>query len=147
MNYKSSLEKFIKHPDSINPDKEIKKSGNINPKLEQEYYKERYRLENNSIDQDIKQRKKYAQRIFLLITGWIITICFFVFLQGLNYICIPFFKENYLEFGFQLSDSVLITLITTTTANVAAYFLVVTKYLFPTNGGDNKKKKVKKIKR
>ena len=82
------------------------------------------KLQYASEEQNIKERKKYAKHIFYLITCWLAIILLIVFFQAVKkvpFTCVP----------FELSETVLITLITTTTANIAAYFLVVTKYLFP----------------
>jgi len=70
-----------------------------------------------NLSQNRKLRKIYAMRLFVLLCIWLGLILAIIILQGFQII--------------KLADSVLITLITTTTANVAAYFLVVTKYLFP----------------
>lgn len=76
--------------------------------------------ELRSLQQDREERKKYAKHIFILICVWLFIILLIIIAEG------------FYEFTcFDLDDTVLITLITTTTANVAAYFLVVTKYLFP----------------
>lgn len=86
--------------------------------------KESDALKNKAREEDIvnqKQnrelRKKYAGKLFWMICVWLTLIIGILVFQGVRII--------------HLSNSVLITLITTTTANVAAFFLVVTKYLFP----------------
>lgn len=58
--------------------------------------------------------------IFWLIVIWLLIILVIVVLTGLE--------------KLTLSDAVLIALITTTTANIAAFFLGVVKYLFPNHG-------------
>ncbi len=73
--------------------------------------------------QDRKERKNYASKLYWLILLWLFIMLLFILFQGLGFI--PFTSNNY-----KLSDTVLITLISTTTANVAAFFLVVVKYLF-----------------
>ena len=89
-----------------------------------EYKKEKEQLEHDSYKEhleDLKQerllRRKYARSLFILLCIWLLIILLIVVFQGFNVI--------------YLSDAVLITLITTTTANIAAYFLIVTKHLFP----------------
>lgn len=79
----------------------------------------RHEAEIQDYTQDVLMRKKYAAHIFWLMCGWLLAILAIIFLEGFKYKC------------FDLSDTILITLITTTTGNIALYFLVVTKYLFP----------------
>lgn len=74
-------------------------------------------LRNVDREQNIKLRKKYAYRIFVMVCIWLFIILTITCFQAIG--C------------FHLSDAVLITLISTTTANVAAYFLGVIRYLFP----------------
>jgi hypothetical protein len=73
-----------------------------------------------SLKQDRKERKIYADKTFKLISVWMIFIaCAFT--------CIGF---KWLQF----SDSVVITLLTTTTVEVIGLFAIVATYLFPNNG-------------
>lgn len=74
--------------------------------------------ELKDLRQDRDERKSYASKLYWLVLIWLVVILFILVLQGLR------------KFSFQLSDVVLVTLITTTTANVAAFFLVVVQYLF-----------------
>jgi len=80
---------------------------------------DRKRTEISGVQQDIAERKKYAARCFWLVTIWLALIGLIVFLQGFR-IC-----------GFSLPNSVLITLIGSTTGSVVGIFLIVTRYLFP----------------
>ena len=68
--------------------------------------------------QNIEERKKYASRIFWLVAGWLISMVIIVVLQG--------FKL----FGFRLSTSVLMALVTSTTAGVLGTLTIVVRYLF-----------------
>lgn len=79
--------------------------------------------ELKDLRQDRDERKSYAHKLYWLVLIWLLTILWIILLQGAGNI--PFIGTT-----FKLSDTVLITLITTTTANVAAFFLVVVKYLF-----------------
>ena len=72
-------------------------------------------LQRKEFKQMIKLRRTFAFLIFFLLLGWLTTIMVILFLYGVS----------------KLSDAVLITLISTTTANIAVYFLVVTRHLFP----------------
>lgn len=74
----------------------------------------------DGLRQDIEERKRYAWYIFILIVSWFIIILAIVFLSGMGFM--------------EVSDTILVTLITTTTINIAAFFLGVVKYLFPNNG-------------
>jgi len=66
------------------------------------------------------QRETYARRIFRLVCVWIFFIFILLFLQGFGDLI--HYKP--------LSDSVLITLITSTTVNVIATLIIVLKYIF-----------------
>lgn len=59
--------------------------------------------------QNIKERKKYAKLIFIMLVGWLVAILVLLFMNGIRMI--------------EFSDTVLITLITTTTANITVFFL------------------------
>ena len=70
--------------------------------------------------QDRKERKKYANRLFVLIAVWLAVIGVVVVMDGL--VAAP----------FKLSATVLATLIGSTTVSVLGLFAIVAKYLFPT---------------
>jgi hypothetical protein len=78
--------------------------------------------ELKDLKQDRDERKSYASKLYWLVLIWLMVILLIVILQGL--------RVSNIGFSFQLDDVVLVTLITTTTANVAAFFLVVVRYLF-----------------
>jgi len=67
--------------------------------------------------QDIKERKRYAFLIFLMVVGWLISIVGIIIFCGLEML--------------KISDAVLLGLIGATTVNVTTFFVIVTKYLFP----------------
>lgn len=69
-----------------------------------------------SFKQNIKERKQYASKIFVLISVWLL----FTALITLN--CA--------KGTCNLSDNVLIALLTTSSANVIMIFIYVAKYLF-----------------
>lgn len=79
----------------------------------------REKILNDGLKQDRKERRKYAERIFLLIVGWVFAILFIIIFKG--------FGDFY---NFQLSDKVLMTLIGGTTINVLGIFVIVANYLF-----------------
>ncbi|MCX8491820.1 MAG: hypothetical protein ORN54_12200 [Cyclobacteriaceae bacterium] len=76
--------------------------------------------ELKDLKQDRDERKSYAFKLYWLVLVWLLMILLIILFQGLQFSPLL----------FKLSDAVLITLITTTTANVAAFFLVVVRYLF-----------------
>lgn len=93
-----------------------------------ELEKERLRklkLENDAIEgsnlgdtQDRDQRKDFAEKIYNFAAVYMVFVFLMLFLSG----CV----NN----GFQLSDSVLVTLLRTTTANVIGILAIVVTYLF-----------------
>jgi len=78
------------------------------------------KLEHKQRQQDMNERKKYAFRVFLLLALWLALLFVLLFVQGWQSTT-----------GFDLSDNVLIALITGTTVNVIGVFVVVMNYLFP----------------
>lgn len=68
--------------------------------------------------QDRAQRKVYADYLFIF-------LCIYMLI-----VLSVLYKSGCAQSGFELSDSVVITLITTTTANVIGIFVLVIKYLF-----------------
>jgi hypothetical protein len=76
-------------------------------------------LEGNK--QDRLERKSFANKIFILLTCFLFISMIILFLNGLEAIY------------FHLSDTVLITLLATTTADVISIFLFVVRYLFRAN--------------
>lgn len=77
--------------------------------------------ELRSKEQDRKERKIYARLSLVFLTLYMVAVFFILFFSG--------FKTH----GFELEQSVLIALITTTTANVIGIFAFVMMYLFNTN--------------
>lgn len=74
-------------------------------------------LEAKSKAQDIAMRKDYADKIYSLMCLHLFAVFFIIILAG-----------N--PSSFKISDSVLITLLGTTTANVIGLFAIVMNYLF-----------------
>lgn len=85
------------------------------------YNKKRNNLELQSLQQDIEERRKYAHRIFNLVSLWLWIVALVILLHG--------FGNNH---GlFKLSDSILVTIVGGTTINVLGLFAIVANYLFP----------------
>jgi hypothetical protein len=81
-------------------------------------------LERDRYQQETGRRKAehwlriiIASVTFLLVLSWLATVLVVLFLQGLG--------------KLSLSDTVLVTLLATTTFNVVGLFLAVNQYLFP----------------
>ena len=99
------------------PEKQLKeKLNDIQIKLNQQDVFDR--------EQDREQRRIFADKIFSL-------LCVYLLVVGL--IVIGCGNQNG---AFHLSDSVLVVLITTTTANVIGIFILVVKYLFNPRSSD-----------
>ena len=73
--------------------------------------------ENKGDSQDRDQRKEFADKIFSFVCLYMFAVFFILFLCA---------SPN----SFCLSDSVLITLLGTTTANVIGILIIVVTYLF-----------------
>ncbi|WP_128546657.1 hypothetical protein [Larkinella soli] len=81
------------------------------------YDEEERRARLAGLLQDISERKKFAQWIFWMVVGWLVVILGIIIAEGLRLLDIP--------------QAVTIALIGSTTVNVTAFFVIVTKYLFP----------------
>ena len=104
---------------------------NVNDKyrsVSEELEKEKLRklkLENDAIEgsnigdsQDRGQRKDFAERVYYFACVYMVFVFLILFLSGST-------GEN-----FKLNDTVLVTLLRTTTANVIGVFAIVVTYLF-----------------
>jgi hypothetical protein len=83
----------------------------------EQYDQEERRTKLLGMNQDIQERKKFAQRIFWMVVMWLFVILGIIIAEGLHWLDIP--------------QAVTIALIGSTTINVTAFFVIVTKYLFP----------------
>ena len=77
---------------------------------------EKHRSDIQNSNQNMIERKRYAELIFSFTCIWCICIFFILMWKGLG-------KLN-------LSDEIIITLIGSTTLNILVFFTLVTKYLF-----------------
>ncbi|WP_129714070.1 hypothetical protein [Pedobacter sp. SYP-B3415] len=73
-------------------------------------------LKNKSFEQDMKMRKVFAICVFVFIVMWSATVLVILFLSGFEYL--------------RFDTTTLVTLLSTTTANVLALMVIVTRYLF-----------------
>jgi predicted anti-sigma-YlaC factor YlaD len=99
---------------------------------------QKHRADMKAQKQNRRERKKYARYIFWMVANWLIAILIVVLLNGFKTFnfkatiaSLPWIISTDFGLNFNLTDAVLIALITTTTINVAAFFLAVTQYLFP----------------
>jgi hypothetical protein len=89
----------------------------------------RYGTQTSGLTQDIAERKKYAGFFFGLSCAWLVAIMTIVMLQGFG----SFWKQP-----FKLSDSIVLTMIGSTTVNVLGILYIVANYLFPKRGESDK---------
>ncbi len=86
-------------------------------------------LENEGHQQDTQERKRYAKRIFWMLCVWLSIVLTAILISGLTVL------------DFHLSDTILMALIGSTTANIAGFFFAVVKYLFPERTNHSPKEK------
>lgn len=94
-------------------------TGLEDEEFEKKYQQDLHTAQLQSLRDDISAKKNMTYRIFWMVVAWLVAILLMVALSGIGGI------------NFDLSDAVLIALLGSTTVNVTAFFLVVTKYLFP----------------
>jgi hypothetical protein len=83
----------------------------------EDYKKRKHDLIIGYYKQNLEARKSYAKKIFIMVSIWLGLMILIIIFQGVG--------------SIKLSDSVLITLITTTTLNVITLFYFIIKNLFP----------------
>lgn len=84
----------------------------------------RRKLELEDFQNEVKARRRFANQIFIFMIVWMAIMALLVVADAVT---IPYLQH---WVGFHLSDSVLITLVTTTTGTVVGVFLIVAKYLY-----------------
>jgi len=90
----------------------------------QSYKQRREDAELEGIRNDITAKKKMGKKAFLLVAIWLAVVMLTLWLTATG--C--FWGT---EMSFHISDTVLLALITTTTANVALFLTYVINHLFP----------------
>ena len=75
--------------------------------------------ELKELTQNRKERKKYALWLYVFLVGFNFLVFVIIFFEGFK--CV----------NFILNNSVIITLLSATSANVIGIFVVVARYLFP----------------
>lgn len=98
----------------------------IEPSTAKTFEERRNEIDLNIHEEGLNQQKaerqlrdKYCGRIFIFIIFYTVIVLFMVIFSGIKAI------------EFELSQPILITLLTTTLANVFGLFLIVLNYLFP----------------
>ena len=71
--------------------------------------------------QDREQRKEFALKIYHFLCFYLLVVVLLLLLSAAQFI------------NFELTEGVIITLLTTTTANIIGIFILVVKYLFDTH--------------
>lgn len=100
------------------PDAEEQIASLIEVKKQTEEYN-RLKEEVESIKQDREERKVYASKTFDFLCVYMVFVGILLLMSGFT------------TASFQLSDSVLIVILGTTTTNVLGIFYFVANYLFP----------------
>jgi hypothetical protein len=78
------------------------------------------RLDQVERVQDMTERKKFADRAFAITVLWVAFL-----------IILPFVQMFFSIWGMGLTDAQFITVVTTTTAAVFGFWMLVGRYLFP----------------
>lgn len=94
----------------------VAQEDDVTTLTEEDLKNERQKEELESFRQDREQRKTFSYCIFGFMSIYMIIVLIIVFLTGFNVLI--------------LSDTVLVTLLSTTLANVIGVFTFVAKYLF-----------------
>lgn len=100
------------------PEVVAKGSEDVLPSTRQELEIEELKEVVRGKRQDRRQRKQFAYCIFAFICVYMLVVLAIIALAGLS------------AWGFSLNEGTLITLLSTTTANVLGLFIIVAKYLF-----------------
>ena len=87
-------------------------------KEERDWFEESNRLDNANKAQNMGLRKSYAKLIFGVMCFWLAAVLSVVIFDGFHYD------------GFALQPTVVITLLSTTTANMLGIWAIIFKYLF-----------------
>ena len=87
------------------------------------------KLDNDIKEQDKDERRLYAYRVFTLICIWLACVILILVGQGSG--------------NLHYSDTIIVTLLTTSTANIIGLFAIVNGYLFKTTGKAKVKSKGK----
>lgn len=121
------LIKALSDEDKTKEDSEERKTNlpkQTPSELSMEYLRtqiERLKEENESLKQDRKLRKELGEKIYSFVVMYMFCVLFVLVLSGVQGNC------------FVLSDTVLVTIFGTTTANVIGVLVIVVTYYFNKN--------------
>jgi hypothetical protein len=116
----SKAEKLLELLNKIQAPATISNSPDPNTQAEEDDLdREAKRLENEHARQHLELRKTFSSRIYILMCVYLGFVALIVLACAGN------------KCPLKLSDKVLITLLTTTTASVLGLFTIVTRNLFP----------------
>ncbi|EBS2694798.1 hypothetical protein ZQ65_15210 [Salmonella enterica subsp. enterica serovar Newport] len=104
-------------------------------------------LENDRQEQLLDMRETYARKAYRFVWLWSVALIIILILQGSNAPDVHIFFLEFKAHDFDLSDKVLITLISGVTVNIVAVFVVVIRNLFPAYTKTNVKPKKNKTER
>jgi len=100
---------------------------------EESYIDNRKReLELDDFKNTVQGRKHYARCAFWLVVVWLFLVLLTVWAASIKVIT-PSWYPLWMPLitSFTISDSVLVTLVTTTTANILGLLIIVFQYLYP----------------
>lgn len=107
-----NLTDIVPEPISEVPDKQAKSEAAF-------FNRELSKAQIADIRQDTEERKRYSGKIFWLVTGWLASVLVIVVAEGFG-----------VAIGFNLPNSTLLALVTTTTAGIVGTLTIVVRYLF-----------------
>ena len=127
------------HASSLHIETELPKIKDIEREKKTKLTDDEFRESKNKVELDLKQeflegniqdrreRKKFADKIFILLICYLFITLTIVIFSGFGNM------DNKYSFKFNISDTVLVTLLATTCADVIGIFLFVVRYLFKAN--------------
>ncbi|MCO4857254.1 hypothetical protein MKD49_12265 [Herbaspirillum sp. WGmk3] len=96
-----------------------------------------HKLQENKENHQLRQ--KHAKRLFVLAILWIAILWIVLLIQGFGKFPIPSFIAGYENLEFNLSDSVLIAFMTSTTTTVVGLYGIAAYWLFRSQSKKNDK--------
>lgn len=96
----------------------------------------RLEIENENLRQNIELRKTFGNRAYVLAVGWLSSVFFLVLCSGIAVNAPIAIKGLVPSIELEFSDTVLVTLLTTTTITVVGLITAVTVNLFPKKRDD-----------
>jgi ABC-type Fe3+ transport system permease subunit len=91
--------------------------------------KTRKQLEHEDFSNEVTARRKYSWRVYRLVVLWLAFVGLVVLMQGFDSFSLTL-GEVSISYKFDLSNEVLIALITSATASVIGLFTIIVRYFF-----------------